>query len=96
MTSDERSIFVAASTIRAQVRNMDCKMPWPPQATDLKTENIELVEYFSMFLIPCCLAKFQYNLPNVQIDSGFLLAKIFFMLYRMEHFVPRKVFFSHI
>ena len=39
MTSDEKSIFPAASTIRAQVRNMEYKMPWPPQAADLKTEK---------------------------------------------------------
>ena len=25
-------------------------MPWPPQAADFKTENIELGEYLSMFL----------------------------------------------
>ena len=49
MTSDEKRIFTAALTIRAQVRNMECKMPWPPQAADLKTENIELGEYLSMF-----------------------------------------------
>ena len=47
MTSDEKRIFTAALTIR--VRNMECKMPWPPQAADLKTENIELGEYLSMF-----------------------------------------------
>ena len=27
MTSDEKSIFTAASTISAKVRNMECKMP---------------------------------------------------------------------
>ena len=49
MTSDKKSILTAASTIRAQVRNMDCKMQWPPQTDDLKTENIELDEYLSIF-----------------------------------------------
>ena len=50
MTSDEKSIFTAASTVRAQVRNMESKMPWPPQTPDFKTENIEPNEYLSMFL----------------------------------------------
>ena len=50
MTSDEKSIFTAASPIRAQVRNMECKMSWPLQAADLKTENIELGQNLSMFL----------------------------------------------
>ena len=58
MTSDEKSIFPAASTIRAQVRNMECKMPWPPQAVDLKTENIELGEYLSMSLNSLLYGKF--------------------------------------
>ena len=49
-TSDEKSIFTAPSTIRAQVRNIECKMLWPPQPADLKTENIELGEYLSMLL----------------------------------------------
>ena len=49
MTSDEKSIFAASSTIRAQVKNMECKMSWLPQATILKTENIELGECLSMF-----------------------------------------------
>ena len=48
MTSDKKSILTEASTIRAQVRNVDCKMQWPPQADDFKTENIELGEYLSM------------------------------------------------
>ena len=50
MTSDETSIFTAASTIRAQIRNMECKMSWPPQAANLKIENIKLGEYLSMFV----------------------------------------------
>ena len=49
-TSDEKSIFTAPSTIRAQVRNIECKMLWPPQPADLKTENIELGEYLSTLL----------------------------------------------
>ena len=39
-TSDEKSIFTTAPTVCVQVRNMECKMPWPPQAAALKTENI--------------------------------------------------------
>ena len=42
-------MFTAVSAIRTQVRNMECKMLWPPQAADLKTESIELGEYFSRF-----------------------------------------------
>ena len=39
MTSDEKSIFSVTSTIRAQVRNMECKMPWPLRAADLKNRE---------------------------------------------------------
>ena len=39
MTSDEKSIFSVTSTIRAQVRNMECKMPWPQRAADLKNRE---------------------------------------------------------
>ena len=48
MTSDKRSIFTVASTIHTQVRNTKRKMPWLPQAADLKTKKIELGEYFSV------------------------------------------------
>ena len=50
MTFDKKSILTAASTIRAQIRNMDCKMQWPAQADDL---------------ILCSLGKFHYNRTNV-------------------------------
>ena len=55
MTFDKKSILTAASTIRAQIRNMDCKMQWPAQADDLKTDD----------LILCSLGKFHYNRTNV-------------------------------
>ena len=49
-TSDEKSIFTAASAILTQVTNIESKLPWPLQAADLKTENIKLGEYLPMFL----------------------------------------------
>ena len=55
MTFDKKSILTAASTIRAQIRNMDCKMQWPARADDLKTDD----------LILCSLGKFHYNRTNV-------------------------------
>ena len=48
MTSDKKSIFTATSTTLTQVRNVECKMSWPPKAADLKTKNVELGEYHSV------------------------------------------------
>ena len=69
-------IFTAASTIRAQVRNIDCKMPWLLQAADLETENTESGEYLSMFLNSLLSGKVSIHLskclnrPRLAIDQN--------------------------
>ena len=86
-------IFTAASTIRAQVRNIDCKMPWLLQAADLETENTESGEYLSMFLNSLLSGKVSIHLskclnrPRLAIDQN---------LYAISNrTLPKSVHFPH-
>ena len=71
-------------------------MPWPPQAADLKTENIELGEYLSMFKNALLSAKVSMqsfelvNRPRLSIAQD--------LLYAISNRTLRilKRFFSHI